>query len=154
MNLDIVNRRRIYEQVYHDISSIQKSYSLIAQEISRSIGASIPSNKKEVFNLDIAEEQIVIANNNIQYLEEIKYTCGLAFLSEGALVELEELSKAINSLAEFIEICDKEGHTVDDEIYEWAMTKKAYFFKTKEALLDIMSYKLKRKLQIEDRVPN
>lgn len=146
MSTDTSHKRKIYEQIYSELTSIQRSYMSIAQQLSRHI-EDIPSTPEEVKAIDYTESQITLANENIARIEEVKYVCSLAFLSDGALITSLEISAAINALDLFLDTAKIEKGAIDKTIASWAATKEINFKETRKILIDLLSYKMKRQVQ-------
>ena len=145
MNSDVIHQKRqLYDKVYTSLTNVQRSYGSISQHLSKYIGVTIPKTPEDVAMLDAAHRNILIANDSITRVEDVKFICGLALLSDGALVGNEEVAIVIESLDELIFMADKEQEIGDIIVAEWAATKAKSFSEVKKVLLELLNYKLKR----------
>lgn len=147
MNTETVHQKRqLYERVYTSLTNVQRSYGNITQQLSKFIGVAIPKTPEDVEILDGAQRNIVVANDSIVRVEDIKFVCGLAIISDSALVTAEEISFVIESLEELLATAGREQKAEDASIVEWASMKEKCFLEVQKVLFELLSYKLKRQV--------
>jgi hypothetical protein len=143
------HKRLVYEQVYVGLTNVQRSYEKISQHLIRFVDAAIPKTPEEVSLLDSASRNIKLASDNITRVEDVKFICGLAILTEGAMVTSEEISFIIESLNDLIVNSDNEKEVGDEAIVEWASMKKSCFQEVQRILFELLNYKLNRQVHFK-----
>ena len=151
MSLDITNKKFSYEQVYINLTSIQRNYNNIIQYLSKKIGESIPSSLSQVEDIDMMERQIKIASELNVQIEELKYYCSLSFLTDGILSSEEEISYALDILDSFLTTIEIELRSDEAQVREWARVKKEHLEDIKHALLLFLGNKISRQINLNKR---
>ena len=147
MSLEKLNHKRLaYEQVYVDLTDIQRSYEKIAQHLVKFANTTIPKNPEEVALIDSANRNIKLASDNIARVEDIKFICGLAILTDGSMATPQEIAFVIESLEELILTAENEKKVGDEAIIEWAEMKERYLKEAKRILFELLNYKLNRQV--------
>lgn len=141
-----LSKRQLYEQVYTSLTNVQRSYENITQHLSKYIGVTIPKTPEDVEMLDGAHRNIIVANDSITRVEDVKFVCSLALLSDSALVSAQEISFIIETLDELLQTASREQKAGDDAVADWALMKEKCFLEVRKVLLELLNYKLKRQV--------
>jgi hypothetical protein len=144
----MTHRKEAFINIFSKLVDVQNSYRGIVKHLSQRLHTIIPKTTEEVKLLDGLEQQVSVAERNIDKLEEVKFYCSLALLTEGALIQDNELTIAILTLEELIETARSEVQIEDEYIKNWAQEKMLTFEDARNSLLSVMTHKVDRKKEI------
>jgi len=145
-------KRDVFNELNEGISSIQSVYIQLAQDYARQIGKVTNVEQKKI--QEELENAIVSSNFTYTRLEFVKKICGACVLTDGAIVGLDELSKTTKIVDDLLKLFQVESKDKDKYISAWGKTKMQQLSSVKDALLQIMEHKIKRKNNLEGRFLN
>lgn len=139
-------KKQIYLDLYNKLLSVQKSYEEVDIQLREKIISLIPRDETDIARLDLLKHQLEVVGLNKEKLEEIRYWCNLAVLTEGSLISSDELSNLIVSLEGLVLVASNEAKGTDPSIIIWAEEKVVVFQGALDILYRILEHKLQRKL--------
>jgi hypothetical protein len=151
MNTSMAARRESCERIYRNLASIQRNYNYVAQFLSKEVASVVPANQEDVENMDAIEEQIKTANQMSFQIEELKYYCSLAIVSDGVLIKEDEMSYALDIIDAHLSIADLEIESDDSYLREWAETKREHYVDVESVLLAILNDKIDHQVNLNKK---
>jgi hypothetical protein len=141
----MTHRKDAFTRIYSKLVDVQNSYRGISKQLSQTIHTMIPKNTEEVYQITALENQVNISERNIDRIEDLKFYCAISMLTEGALIDDNEITIAILLVEELIETARSEASSEDSYIKDWAADKMTIFENVRLGLLSIMTHKVDRK---------
>ena len=145
----MTDKRRTYTGLYNKLFSIQKSYRDIAAQVGEQLSHFIPKTPEEVEKLDLLQDQIKTAYQNIDRIEEIKFFFNIVFLTDGSLIDEAEISTTILTIEALMQIAQDEiNMDINEVMTSWAENKLTILNEVLSVFYQIFDHKIKRKINI------
>lgn len=142
------HRREHYLLIMENLFKLQKTYSQAQNYLNIRVDQFIPKTEDEIEEWDLIADQIEACKSAIDKLESIKNCFSLGFLSEGGLITVEDLFKAVVLLEKFLEAVEEEKAALlsnEDYYLNFLNSKEAQLSNVKVILETLLEYKLERR---------
>lgn len=144
------SRRENFLIIQENLFRLQKTYFQAHSFLSQKLEALEPETEEDYLEWEELTIQLESCLSAIEKLEMIKNCFALGFLTEGSLITIEDLFKAIVLLEKFLTAVDEEKELLlsDDEYYiDFLNNKSHQLAEVKDVLEQLLSYKLERRHQ-------
>ena len=144
------SRRENFLIIQENLFRLQKTYFQAHSFLSQKLEALEPETEEDYLEWEELTIQLESCLSAIEKLEMIKNCLALGFLTEGSLITIEDLFKAIVLLEKFLTAVDEEKELLlsDDEYYiDFLNNKSHQLAEVKDVLEQLLSYKLERRHQ-------
>lgn len=152
MSEEAVTRKEVYEILYNNLSRIQDFYRSFSIQCSQQLWqaelSDLPFDENEEKYREDLENAAYTSESQTRNLEMIKYKMSLAVLSEGVLIEEQDLTETINEIDKILYKAEEETSTKNKHLKKWTNTKIKYLNDTRHILLQILEHKLAIKVNL------